>query len=149
MVVYTLEKELATHSSVLAWRIPGTEEPGGLPSMRSHSQTRLKRLGSSSSSVYLGRVLLSQFIPPSPSPLPSPPPRTVDGVDEGESTPEASILTFPQASAASKGAAFSSVRRRDEMRLCLRSHPALTFTSSSTGICLCPDCKHLSSLPRT
>ena len=30
------EKEMATHSSVLAWRIPGTEEPGGLPSMRSH-----------------------------------------------------------------------------------------------------------------
>ena len=31
-----LEKEMATHSSVLAWRIPGTEEPGGLPSMGSH-----------------------------------------------------------------------------------------------------------------
>ena len=31
-----MEKEMATHSSVLAWRIPGTEEPGGLPSMRSH-----------------------------------------------------------------------------------------------------------------
>ena len=30
------EKEMATHSSVLAWRIPGTGEPGGLPSMRSH-----------------------------------------------------------------------------------------------------------------
>ena len=30
------EKELATHSSVLAWRIPGTGEPGGLPSMGSH-----------------------------------------------------------------------------------------------------------------
>jgi len=27
---------MATHSSVLAWRIPGTEEPGGLPSMGSH-----------------------------------------------------------------------------------------------------------------
>ena len=33
---HALEKELATHSSVLAWRIPGTEEPGGLPSMGSH-----------------------------------------------------------------------------------------------------------------
>ena len=33
---HTLEKEMATHSSVLAWRIPGTEEPGGLPSMGSH-----------------------------------------------------------------------------------------------------------------
>ena len=31
-----LEKEMATHSSVLAWRIPGTAEPGGLPSMGSH-----------------------------------------------------------------------------------------------------------------
>ena len=30
-----LEKEMATHSSVLAWRIPGTEEPGGLPYMGS------------------------------------------------------------------------------------------------------------------
>ena len=31
-----LEKEMATHSSVLAWRIPGTGEPGGLPSMGSY-----------------------------------------------------------------------------------------------------------------
>ena len=31
-----LEKEMATHSNVLAWRIPGTGEPGGLPSMGSH-----------------------------------------------------------------------------------------------------------------
>ena len=33
---HALEKEMATHSSVLAWRIPGTAEPGELPSMRSH-----------------------------------------------------------------------------------------------------------------
>ena len=33
---HALEKEMATHSSVLAWRIPGTQEPGGLPSMRLH-----------------------------------------------------------------------------------------------------------------
>ena len=33
---YALEKEMATHSNVLAWRIPGTGEPGGLPSMGSH-----------------------------------------------------------------------------------------------------------------
>ena len=32
---HALEKEMATHSSVLAWRIPGTGEPGGLPSMGS------------------------------------------------------------------------------------------------------------------
>ena len=31
-----LEKEMATHSNVLAWRIPGLGEPGGLPSMGSH-----------------------------------------------------------------------------------------------------------------
>ena len=31
-----LEKEMATHSTILAWRIPGTEEPSGLPSMGSH-----------------------------------------------------------------------------------------------------------------
>ena len=34
--VYLLEKEMATHSSVLAWRIPGTGEPGGLLSMGLH-----------------------------------------------------------------------------------------------------------------
>ena len=33
---HALEMEMATHSSVLAWRIPGTREPGGLLSMRSH-----------------------------------------------------------------------------------------------------------------
>ena len=44
-----LEKEMATHSSVLAWRIPEMEEPDGLPSMGSHSQTRLKQRSSSSS----------------------------------------------------------------------------------------------------
>ena len=47
---HALEKEMATHSSVLAWRVPGTGEPGGLPSMGSHSRTRLRGLGSSSSS---------------------------------------------------------------------------------------------------
>ena len=34
--LHALEKEMATHSSVLAWRIPGTGEPGGLLSMGSH-----------------------------------------------------------------------------------------------------------------
>ena len=34
--LHALEKEMATHSSVLAWRIPGTAEPGGLPSVGSH-----------------------------------------------------------------------------------------------------------------
>ena len=36
-----LEKEMATHSSILAWKIPWTEEPGGLQSMGSQSQTGL------------------------------------------------------------------------------------------------------------
>ena len=34
--MHALEKEMATHSSILAWRIPWTKEPGGLPSMGSH-----------------------------------------------------------------------------------------------------------------
>ena len=33
---HALEKEMATHSSVLTWRIPGTEEPSGLPSLGLH-----------------------------------------------------------------------------------------------------------------
>ena len=36
-----LEKELATHSSILAWKIPWTEEPGGLQSMGWQSRTQL------------------------------------------------------------------------------------------------------------
>ena len=48
---HALEKEMATHSSVLAWRIPGTGEPGRLQSMESQSRTRLKQLSSSSSSM--------------------------------------------------------------------------------------------------
>ena len=38
---YPLEKEMATHSSILAWRISWTEEPGGLQSGVAKSQTRL------------------------------------------------------------------------------------------------------------
>ena len=37
-------KEMTTHSSILAWRIPWTEEPGGLQSIGLQSQTRLKQL---------------------------------------------------------------------------------------------------------
>ena len=48
---HALEKEMATHSSVLAWRIPGTGEPGGLPSMGLHSRRRLKRLSSSKGQI--------------------------------------------------------------------------------------------------
>ena len=39
-----LEKEMATHSSILVWRIPRTEEPGGLQSMESQSWTQLREL---------------------------------------------------------------------------------------------------------
>ena len=38
---YALKEGMATHSSILAWRIPWTEEPGGLQSMGSQSQARL------------------------------------------------------------------------------------------------------------
>ena len=38
-----LEKEMATHSSILAWKISWTEEPGGLQSMVRRSQTQLSR----------------------------------------------------------------------------------------------------------
>ena len=49
---HALEKEMATHSSVLAWRIPGTGEPGGAAIYGvAQSRTRLKRLSSSSSSI--------------------------------------------------------------------------------------------------
>ena len=38
---HALEKEMATHSSILAWRIPGTGEPGGLPSMGESDMTEV------------------------------------------------------------------------------------------------------------
>ena len=49
-----LEKEMATHSSVLAWRIPGTGDPCGLPVYGvAQSRTQLKRLSSSSSRIQI------------------------------------------------------------------------------------------------
>ena len=50
------EKAMAPHSSVLAWRIPGMAEPGGLPYMGSQSRTRLKQLSSSSMLTYVGQL---------------------------------------------------------------------------------------------
>ena len=44
---HVLEKEMATHSTVLVWRIPGTGKPGGLPSMGSH------RVGHDCSTLYV------------------------------------------------------------------------------------------------
>ena len=56
---YALEKEMATHSSVLAWRIPGTGKPGGLPSMGLH---RVGHDGSDLAAVELfTRVHLNLF----------------------------------------------------------------------------------------
>ena len=53
-----LEKEMAAHSSVLAWRIPGMGEPGGLPSMGvSQGPIPLKRLSNSSSRMILGLLI--------------------------------------------------------------------------------------------
>ena len=60
---HALEKEMATHSSVLAWRIPGMGEPGGLPSMGSQSRTLLKWLSSSSSRRRYFHVLSVQVRP--------------------------------------------------------------------------------------
>ena len=54
---HALEKEMATHSSVLACRIPGTGEPGGLPSVGLQSRTRLKWLSSSSRSAVILHIL--------------------------------------------------------------------------------------------
>ena len=52
---YPLEEEMATHSSILAWRIPWTEEPGGFQSMESQKwQTRLSDLNNDNNS--LGRA---------------------------------------------------------------------------------------------
>ena len=54
-----LEGSMATHSSILVWRVPWTEEPGGLQCIGLQSQTGLKQL--SSSSVYVG-INVSMYI---------------------------------------------------------------------------------------
>ena len=53
--MHALEKEMATHSSILAWRIPGTEEPGGLLSMKSH------RVGHNWSDLAAAAATISSF----------------------------------------------------------------------------------------
>ena len=53
---HALLKEMATHSSVRAWRIPGTAEPGGLPSMGSH------RVGHDRSDLALALALVNYTI---------------------------------------------------------------------------------------
>ena len=47
-----LEEGMATHSSILAWRTPWTEEPGGLQSIGLQGQTRLKRLSTHTTCVF-------------------------------------------------------------------------------------------------
>ena len=65
---HALEKEMATHSSVLAWRIPGTGEPGGLSSMGSH---RVGHDWSDLAAVAAGCICQFQSLnhPSPPSPL--------------------------------------------------------------------------------
>ena len=55
---HVLEKEMATHSSVLAWRIPGTGEPGGLPSLGSH---RVGHDGSGLAAAAAGQLHREKF----------------------------------------------------------------------------------------
>ena len=65
-----LEKEMATHSSVLAWRIPGTGKPGWAAVYGvAQSRTRLKRLSSSSRDDILLNVLGGTFLDSPCSPL--------------------------------------------------------------------------------
>ena len=53
-----MEKEMATHSSILAWRIPGTAEPGGLPSVGSH---RVRHDWSDLAAMTLKNIAFSHF----------------------------------------------------------------------------------------
>ena len=77
---HALEQEMATHSSILAWRILGTGEPVGCRLWVTQSRTRLKRLSSSSRCAYRGgetslrkrgvrgrRLIRQQKPPPEPS----------------------------------------------------------------------------------
>ena len=56
---HALEKEMATHSSDLAWRIPRTEEPGGLQSIGLQNQTRLTQLSTHAQGFSFSSVLES------------------------------------------------------------------------------------------
>ena len=66
--LHALEKETATHSNVLAWRIPGTGEPGGLLSMGSH------RVGHDWSNLAAAAVYICRHYPPNSIPPSSNPP---------------------------------------------------------------------------
>ena len=60
-----LEEGMAAHSSILAWRIPWTEEPGGLPSIGLQSQTELKQLSTRASERILKGVAVMSHLSPS------------------------------------------------------------------------------------
>ena len=62
-----LEKEMATHSSVLAWKIPWTEEPGGLQSMGSQESDTTKRLKHHHHTCDHRAILLSEKTTPTPT----------------------------------------------------------------------------------
>ena len=56
---HSLEKEMATHSSILAWRIPGTEEPAGLPTVGSHRAGHdLRDIAAAATAAYINTVIL-------------------------------------------------------------------------------------------
>jgi len=60
---HALEKEMASHSSVLAWRIPGTGEPGGLPSMGSHRVGHnWSDLAAAAASTFISGFLMDAYI---------------------------------------------------------------------------------------
>jgi len=57
-----LEKEMATHSNILAWRIPWTEDPGGLQSMGSQRVAHNWLANTFTLSLYLYRIIIHTFI---------------------------------------------------------------------------------------
>ena len=59
---HALEEEMATHSSVLAWRIPGMAEPGGLPSMGSHGVRHdWNDLAAAAETSYVAQIFFNPF----------------------------------------------------------------------------------------
>ena len=87
----SLEKEMATHSSILAWRTPGTAEPGGLPSMGSH------RVGHdwSNSGSCSGLVLAPQTKPQAQLRGPA----NLQALAESLRAPETTVCVLPQVGA--------------------------------------------------
>ena len=53
--MHALKKEMATHSRILAWRIPGTDEPGGLLASESHRERGTQQAGAPQNCVSLPR----------------------------------------------------------------------------------------------